>query len=292
MPVEEIPAIPLWLDLLAVAVGALSASATAENVQSKGRRIDWLGVAILGVAVGLGGGMLRDFLLGVPPATLQSDWYILNASGSALVGMWLAHALRSLNWVVTALDAASLGLFAIIGTSKAIAFGVDPLPAIMIGTVAAAGGGAVRDILLQMPVGVLYAGTFYAAAAFVGTAAFVLVHLLGGSMLAGMLVCWFLTVGIRLASVKWGLSLPEQMALRRRSSTRSRRADRRMTQWGRRAGAGAGAEAAEGRERLPRDPLAAAYTGPLPIIELRRDERPGDAPDEGDHDDGAPAPAR
>lgn len=236
IPLETMPVIPLWLDLLAVAVGALSASATAENVQREGRRIDWLGVAILGVAVGLGGGMLRDFLIGVPPATLQSNWYILTAGGSALVGMWLAHVLQKMNFLVTALDAASLGFFAIVGTAKALAFGFDPLPAMMIGTVAAAGGGAIRDILLQLPVGVLYAGTFYAAAAFVGTSAFVVVHLFGGSMLAGMLVCWTLTVAIRLASVRWGLSLPEQMALRRRSNVRSRRTDRRLTQWRRQPG--------------------------------------------------------
>ncbi len=211
---HELPAIPLWLDLTAVAFGALSASATAERLQRRGRRIDWLGVAILGVSVGLGGGFMRDLLLGVPPATIQNNWYVLTAALAALCGMWLSHALRRINMVVTVLDAMSLGVFAVVGTSKAIGYGVEPLPAIMIGTVAAAGGGAVRDLLLQVPVGVLYAGTFYAAAAFFGAASYVALDLLGVTSVAGMIVCFAVTVAIRMASVWWGLSLPEQMALR------------------------------------------------------------------------------
>ncbi|WP_201614662.1 trimeric intracellular cation channel family protein [Gulosibacter hominis] len=212
--VQELPTIPLWLDLTAVAFGALSASATAEGVQRQGRRIDWLGVAILGVSVGLGGGFMRDLLLGVPPATIQNNWYVLTAALAALCGMWLSYALNRINVAVTILDAMSLGVFAVVGTSKAIGYGVEPLPAIMIGTVAAAGGGAVRDLLLQVPVGVLYAGTFYAAAAFFGAASYVALDLLGVGSITGMIVCFTVTVAIRMASVWWGLSLPEQMALR------------------------------------------------------------------------------
>ena len=258
-PTDAIPAIPLWLDLTAVAFGALSASATAENVQSRGRRIDWLGIAILGIAVGLGGGFLRDLLIGVPFATIGSNWYILTAASAALIGMWLSHALQKVNALVTILDAASLGFFAVVGTAKAIAHGIDPLPAIMIGTVAAAGGGAIRDLLVQLPVGVLFAGTFYAAAAFIGTAAFVVADLLGSSMITGMLICWVITVGIRLASVKWGLSLPEQMSLRR-SESRQRRDQRRLLDWW----------PVKRRHLRASTHEPATYTGSLPIIDKRR----------------------
>lgn len=228
---QELPAIPLWLDLTAVAFGAVSASATAEGVQRQGRRIDWLGVAILGVAVGLGGGFMRDILLGVPPATIQNNWYVLTAALAALCGMWLSHALNRINVVVTILDAMSLGVFAVVGTSKAISFGVEPLPAIMIGTVAAAGGGAVRDLLLQVPVGVLYSGTFYAAAAFFGAASYVGLDLLGVGSVEGMIVCFVVTVAIRMASVWWGLSLPEQMALRLPQRAREHGRDRVLLRW-------------------------------------------------------------
>ena len=252
---ESLPALPLWLDLAAVAFGAVSASATAEDAQRGGRRIDWLGVMILGIAVGLGGGFMRDLLIGVPPATMQSNWYILTAAGAALIGMWLSIALAKVNWMVIALDAASLGFFCLVGTAKALSFGMDALPAIMIGTVAAAGGGAVRDVLLQMPVGVLYAGTFYAAAAFFGSGVYVAVHLFGGNTLSAMIACWFVTVAIRLASVRWGLSLPEQMALRfpERGRIRRRRGWREA-----KLTTGANAE-------------PPTHTSQLPVVQVRRD---------------------
>lgn len=249
---ETLPSVPLWLDLLAVAFGALSAAVTAEDTQRAGRRLDWLGVVILGVAVGLGGGFMRDLLIGVPPATMQSNWYIAAAGLSALVGMWLSMVLAKVNWLVIALDAASLGFFAVVGTSKALAFGLEPFPAIMIGTVAAAGGGAIRDVLLQLPVGVLYAGTFYAAAALLGTSAYVLVHANGANLATSALVCGVITVGVRLASVRWGLSLPEQMSLRLPERPRGRSRWRKA-----RLVSGASAE-------------PPTHTSQLRVIELRR----------------------
>lgn len=141
---------------------------------------------------------MRDVLISVPPATTQSNWDVLAAGLSALVGIWLSTVLARINWAVIALEAASLSFFGLVGTGKALAYGMDPLPAIMIGTIEAAGDGAIRDVLLQVPVGVLYVGTFYAAAAYVA------VDALGANMLTGILVCWFVTVAIRLATVKLG----------------------------------------------------------------------------------------
>lgn len=207
---------PLWLDLTAVAVGAASASTVAENVQHRqGRRIDWLGITILGISAGLGGGFLRDILMGLRPATIQSNWYLVVAVVSALLGMFLSRLLQKLQGVITIIDALSLGLFTSIGIIKALWHDMDPIPAIMIGVVSGVGGGAIRDILLQVPVGLLHTGTFYATASLVGSCISIIFNsIFPTSASIVLILCTAITFSIRMASIKWGLSLPEQMSLR------------------------------------------------------------------------------
>jgi uncharacterized membrane protein YeiH len=84
---SELFTIPAWADLLAVGIGALQGALFAA--QFRDRRLDLLGVAIIGIATGFGGGLLRDILLGELPAALQSNWYFPVATGAALLGMLL-----------------------------------------------------------------------------------------------------------------------------------------------------------------------------------------------------------
>ncbi len=79
--------IPLWADLLAVGIGGLQGATFAA--QFRDRRLDLLGVAIIGIASGLGGGLIRDVLLNQVPAALQQNWYILVAVIDTLRGMLL-----------------------------------------------------------------------------------------------------------------------------------------------------------------------------------------------------------
>ena len=92
---DDVFVIPLWVDLLAVGIGALQGALFAA--QFRDRRLDWLGVAIIGIVVGFGGGLLRDSLLStVPLAPLQSNWYVVVATGAALLGMLLERVFRRL----------------------------------------------------------------------------------------------------------------------------------------------------------------------------------------------------
>ena len=77
-------------------------------------------MAIIGIVMGMGGGIIRDMLLNQPLSTLQSNWYLLTATGAALVGMLLASPLRRLNGVIVGLDAIVIGMFGAFGTSKAL----------------------------------------------------------------------------------------------------------------------------------------------------------------------------
>src|SRR3954451_9874289 len=100
--------IPLWLDLSAVAIGAVQGAMFAGRL--KEHRIDLLGVTIIGIVVGLGGGLLRDMMLNLPLALTPNNWYLVIASLSAIVGMLLQRAIARLNFVIIALDAITIGL--------------------------------------------------------------------------------------------------------------------------------------------------------------------------------------
>lgn len=203
--------IPLWADLLAVGIGSLQGALFAA--QFRDRRLDWLGVAIIGIATGFGGGLLRDLLLDVPLAPLQSNWYLLVATAAALIGMLLERIFHRLRHVITGLDALTIGLFGAIGTTKAISLGLPPVPAIFVGVLSAVGGSILRDVLLTIPIAIMQVGSLYAVAAFAGAATLVVLSALGANVLLAAIACVAVTFGVRVLAVLFRWSLPEQRPL-------------------------------------------------------------------------------
>jgi uncharacterized membrane protein YeiH len=206
--------IPLWADLSAVAIASMQGAIFAAKVDN--HRIDLLGVGVVGTATGLGGAFLRDILLGVSPAVLSNNWYLLTAMVAALIGMLLEHLMGRLNplWVV--LDALTVGLYAAIGMTKALGLGLPLLPAMFIGVTAGVGGSALRDMLLGAPVSMLKVGSLYAIAATAGTGVLALSLVSDASAQASAIACIVVTTAIRIGSVHFGWALPEQRALRTR----------------------------------------------------------------------------
>lgn len=207
--------IPLWADLLAVGLGGVQGAMFASNFQGQ-RRLDLLGVAIIGIMVGMGGGLIRDLLIGAPPATLQSNWYLLTAVGAALFGMLLASLLQRMNTVIIGLDALAIGLFGAFGTSKAIAVGLPLVPAVFVGTVAAVGGSVLRDVIMGLPVAIMHVGSLYAVAAGAGCLVLAASHALGVPIVWAAVVGIIVTAVIRVLAVAFDVSLPEQRVLYRR----------------------------------------------------------------------------
>ncbi len=203
--------IPLWADLLAVGIGSLQGALFAA--QFRDRRLDWLGVAIIGIATGFGGGLLRDLLLDVPLAPLQSNWYLLVATAAALIGMLLERIFHRLRHVITGLDALTIGLFGAIGTTKAISLGLPPVPAIFVGVLSAVGGSILRDVLLTIPIAIMQVGSLYAVAAFAGSATLVVLSAFGANVLLAAIACVAVTFGVRVLAVLFRWSLPEQRPL-------------------------------------------------------------------------------
>lgn len=207
--------IPLWADLLGVGLGGIQGAMFASGFQGQ-RRLDWLGVAIIGIMIGMGGGLIRDLMIGQPPATLQNNWYLVTAAGAALFGMLLAGVFNRINTFIVVLDAVVIGMFGAFGVSKAIAFGIPVVPAVFIGVCAAVGGGVLRDMLMGLPVAIMHVGSLYAVAAGVGCTVIVVAHALGLSITVAAVIGIVVTAVIRVLSVVFDLSLPEQRRLYRR----------------------------------------------------------------------------
>ncbi|QBE47527.1 trimeric intracellular cation channel family protein [Leucobacter triazinivorans] len=248
--------IPLAIDLVAVGVGSLQGALFAAGF----RRIDLLGVAIIGIASGIGGGFLRDILLGIAPATLSVNHYLLVATGAAFIGMLLPRLLQKVDPVITLLDALSIGMFGAIGVTKALAMGLPIVPAMFIGTVAAVGGGVLRDVMLNIPIGLMHVGSLYAVASLAGVAVLVALQLLGVEVLVAGIVCVVVTTAVRLLSVRFGWSLPEQRALSRIRLRRQRQVEQAIEE--------------------------ALHTGAITLPHESRD------PDDGDRDDPRDDPGR
>ncbi|NYF17046.1 putative membrane protein YeiH [Microbacterium sp. AK009] len=212
---EPLFVIPLWADLTAVGLGGIQGALFASGFRGQ-RRLDFLGVAIIGIVLGMGGGLIRDLLLNTTPVTLQSNWYLITATAAALVGMLLSGVFARLNAVIVGLDALSMGLFGAFGTSKALALGLPVVPAVFVGVCAAVGGGILRDMLMGVPIAIMHVGSLYAVAAAVGCSVLAAVHAFGATLVVAAIIGIAVTAVIRLLAVIFDISLPEQRALYRR----------------------------------------------------------------------------
>jgi uncharacterized membrane protein YeiH len=133
----------LIADLVGVAVFAASGAGAAVA-----KRLDLFGVAFVGFIAALGGGILRDLVIGAVPPLAFADWrYPVVAVVASVAAFWLHPQLNRLRRTVLVLDAAGLGLFTVTGTLKALDAGVPAVGACLIGMLTAIGGGLARDLL-------------------------------------------------------------------------------------------------------------------------------------------------
>jgi uncharacterized membrane protein YeiH len=165
------PSVLLIADLAGTFAFALNGALTAIRAV----RLDIVGVITLGLITAVGGGIIRDILLGaLPPVTFQ-DWrYLVVAAAGGMLAFWFSRLLGRLTRVIDVLDAAGLSLFAVTGAAKALELGMGPLQAIILGGVTGVGGGTIRDVLIQRVPGVLSSG-LYAIPALAGATLVVVV---------------------------------------------------------------------------------------------------------------------
>jgi uncharacterized membrane protein YeiH len=198
------PTLLLVLDLVGTFVFALDGALLALRVA----RLDIVGTVTLGMVTAIGGGVIRDLLIGaVPPATF-SDWrYLAVATAGGLIAFLLGHRLERLSAPITVLDAAGLSLFAVTGASKALDFGLGAGQAVILGAITAVGGGTVRDVLVRRVQAVMQSG-LYAIPAIIGaaiTVATIRTEVFGPvTAVAAAAVCFL----VRMVGVRYDLNAP------------------------------------------------------------------------------------
>jgi uncharacterized membrane protein YeiH len=193
----------LMLDLVGTFVFALSGATAGVKHQ-----LDLFGVLVLSFAAGNAGGIARDLLIGAVPPAAISDWRYLAVSLLAgVVTFWRPSAIDRLRSPVLLFDAAGLGLFAVVGTEKALASGLNSVMAALLGMVTGIGGGMTREMLLaEIPI--VLRADLYALAALAGATLVVIGIALGFPSSAGTIVGALLCFGLRFMAIRRGWHLP------------------------------------------------------------------------------------
>lgn len=171
-------------------------------------RLDVIGFVTLAVISGTGGGLIRDTLLqhGTPVA-LTDYAYVLTALGGAGVAFLLRIEGRGWNRILLFADALALGFWAAAGAQKTLQVGLGWLPAVLLGTITAVGGGAIRDVMMRQ-VPAIFGGTIYATAALAASGVVVACTKLGSPTL-GLVAGIVLGAALRLLSVRYNWTLPQ-----------------------------------------------------------------------------------
>jgi uncharacterized membrane protein YeiH len=203
----------IFLDLVGTFVFGLSGAMAGIR-----HRLDLFGVLVLAFAAGNAGGLTRDVLLGATPPPAISDWrYIGISLGAGLATFLWSPAIAKLRNSVLVLDAAGLALFAVSGALKALAAGLNPLAAMLLGVLTGIGGGMLRDVLVSEVPAVLR-GELYASAALAGTAVVVIARLLRLPSPAGAISGAVLCFVLRYLAIRRGWRLPIAEERLRRST--------------------------------------------------------------------------
>jgi uncharacterized membrane protein YeiH len=195
--------LPLVLDLTGTFVFALSGALAGVR-----RQLDLFGVLVLSAVAANAGGITRDVLIGAIPPGAVSDWrYLGVALFAGVVTFYFSHLVVRLANAVLLFDAAGLALFAVAGASKALAYGLEPVMAIVLGMVTGIGGGMARDLLLAEVPTVLRA-ELYAVAALAAAAVVVIGHLLQLPIAPVTALALILCFWLRVMAIRYGWGLP------------------------------------------------------------------------------------
>lgn len=202
--------IPYWIDLLTVIVGAISGILVARE-----RHLDLVGFIGLGLLGGLGGGLIRDIMMQQGGVYMLTSPYAIPAAVTASILLFifpepLDRFPRMLEWV----DIVSVGLFAVVGTDKALIFHLLPFSIILMGSVTGVGGGMLRDVFLGDIPRIFQRSNLYAFCAVAGSLSYyLLVSHAGVTKVWAAIICVMVTVGLRRWSLKYNVLSPADVDL-------------------------------------------------------------------------------
>ncbi len=189
------------LDYLGIGVFAVSGALVAAE-----KKQTWVTFVFFAVATGMGGGTLRDLLIGAPVFWVNQNAALLVCLGAAL-GVWFFAKARALATATLWFDALGLAAYSVYGTEKALRYGIAPVPACLMGIMTACAGGIVRDMLAQQP-SILLRPEVYVAAASVSSVLYCSIAMAGVSPFIAAAVAGTLGFALRAAAITHGLGLP------------------------------------------------------------------------------------
>jgi len=201
MIATSLPSALVLLDYFGIAVFAVSGALVAA--EKKQTLVTFIFFA---VATGIGGGTLRDLLIGAPVFWVRANGTLVICIAAALI-VWFVSSRRLAGKALLWFDAAGIAAYATYGAAKALGFGVAPVPAFAMGVLTACAGGIIRDVLASEP-SILMRPELYVTAAALSAGLLVALALVGVSGWLAVIVAAIAGFTLRAFAIRRGWSLP------------------------------------------------------------------------------------
>ncbi|TRZ45150.1 trimeric intracellular cation channel family protein [Robertkochia solimangrovi] len=191
------------IDLLGTFAFAISGVLTAMN-----KRLDPFGIFIIAFVTALGGGTIRDVIIGVQPVTwLVNPMYFYTIIIAVFFAFFFREKLKYLRTSLFLFDTLGIGLYTVVGVEKGLAAGLIPLMCITLGTVTACFGGVIRDILCN-EIPLIFNGTIYATPCVIGGISYFILKYFNVESDIIFMVPIIVVIVIRLLAVRYNITLP------------------------------------------------------------------------------------
>lgn len=187
-------------------IGTVAAAISGIRLAAT-KNFDWFGAYTVGLVTAIGGGTLRDMLLGIPIFWMQTWWYLGVTALSLFTVVVFRSILVSREKILFIFDSIGLALFCVIGIHKTLAIDYPMWVAAVMGIVTGAFGGVLRDILINDEP-LVFRKDIYATACLAGALVYWIILLSGGSYMAQQLSCAGTIILLRVLALKYDLSLP------------------------------------------------------------------------------------
>jgi len=197
---------PQWLALITTGVGAVEGAVLARNSsRTRNIQMDFVGVLVLALFLGLGGGLARDILLGnTPMVALRTPWYLVVVIAAAVLVVSLGRFIPPTDSKAFILiDALTLGLYAAIGVQYALDFKVSVIGAVVVGLFASLSGGVIVSLLRQETPQLLRPGIPYGLSALIGIIVYLSLAEFSGGVAS--FACVIAVVIFRFIVVRWNI---------------------------------------------------------------------------------------
>ena len=198
---SSLPSALVLLDYFGIAVFAISGALVAAE-----RRLDFVTFVFFAVVTGVGGGTLRDLLIGAPVFWVRTNGTLMICIVAAAL-VWIDHQRRLAGRAILWFDAAGMTAYSAYGAAKALSFGVAPLPAFLMGVLTACAGGIIRDVLAREP-SVLLRRELYVTPAALSAGLFVALAVGGAGVSLAAAVAVSAGFALRALAIVRGWSLP------------------------------------------------------------------------------------